>query len=263
MKYIIPKNEATLINENMPRGWNFVGNDNIFDDKTISFFDFDYDKIFVDLFEKRLTVYLQEKTKTEVPFLIYKYMDSQHENPSICPKDQTYSILWLNKKKLFVNWELVQVDYMGKDENGDYTVLVVREMNTYEREESYITKRIKKITWYREDGTEGDMKVTEKDYNLLEAAAAWKKKRENVIWELKPMLISFMQLESWVWSVTSQNRAFELLQKYKDDIFKYIEGMRLPLIDWIKNDTELFWLDKEPETWKTTRDFILEKINYD
>lgn len=63
MKYIIPENEAILINQKFPN-WIVFSENLVYDDSMTQYFDFDYDSVFVELFNKTLTQYLSEKTQT-------------------------------------------------------------------------------------------------------------------------------------------------------------------------------------------------------
>lgn len=261
MIYIIPEEEAKIINEKFPDWRSFCDKDNKFDTLLIQYFDFDYNSIFQWLFNKNLSQYLADKEQINKNYVIHNYIHLDSVPRNVCPKDQDYNILWLDKIKTFENWELMEVNYMGIDWDWNYSVLVVKEVNHYHRGvDWYVQYREKTITWYYEDWTPWETKKTKKSYTIMEAAVAGKKIRENVIEDLKPSLVWFLMQESWVSPDIATERGMWLLIVYKDDILFYIEWIKTKLISSISNDTQITRLDNNIN-WLTPRQFILNKIN--
>lgn len=262
MKYIIPQEEADLINESFPVWWIFCSWDNIFDPLSISFYNFDYETIFQNLFGKSFQLYLSEKEIIDKPYMIYDYISNPTTENHICPKDQSFNTLWWLRSKLIrINWIIDKIEWYWIDSNWEYTKLCVIEDYSYEMYFSdYIKNIVVDITWYHSDWTPWESIQDKTQLEIWDSSMFWKDARTRVIERLKPKVIELL-IYGWYTEEEAKIMWFQVFLLYWSEVQSYIEWLKTPLIDSILNDSNISWLSKEIN-WVKPRDLIISNIDF-
>jgi len=187
---------------------------------------------------------------------IYKFNTHDDTNIKIVPLDIQYSVdeapynldydvVGLHKRQFFVKGELLKVEYYGEyDSNTQtYSRLCIVENRVYNRQNGFLFNRAMQIDWYKSDGTVGATKNTLKYYNTFDAIIAGNNRRDNIINEIKIVVVGLIQMTQQISLDAAQAIGKDFLTAISSNVTLYIKGNEQELLDQITTDTTFAFLD--------------------
>jgi hypothetical protein len=196
-------------------------------------------------------------------YTIYDYVDNEDKVPPY--NEINYNIHWLKKQRIFVKWELTEINYRSEYDvvSKEYYWLVVKEENEYVRDVNwYISHRNKNIYRYTSWWEQSEPKKTTKAYSTLEATQAWERRRSNIINQLKINAVWLITQTEQIDIPSAEALWYIFMDTYTLEMSQYRDWDRQTLIDAINNDTWSDWLDNEIAPSFTVRNFLADELTY-
>ena len=121
------------------------------------------------------------------------------------------------------------------------------------------------ISWYKSDGTVGGTKNTLKYYNTFDAIQAGDDRRENIVDEIKIVMVGLMQASEQISMDQAQITGLNFLNAISANVTLYVKGSDQVLIDQVTNDTTFPFLnDVIPNAGGTTiRMYMISALTID
>ena len=213
-------------------------------------------------------------------FMIYKYVLTYDTNLKTVPYEVQYSVdetpynmdydvVGLHKRQYFVKGELLKVEYYGlyDPSNNTYTDLCVQEDRVYNRLNGFLYNRQMTISWYKSDGTVGGTKDTLKYYNTFDAIQAGDDRRENIVDEIKIVMVGLMQAVEQVSIAQAQVVGLSFLDAISANVTLYVKGSDAVLIEQVALDATFPFLNDvitmAGTNAYTIRDYITDELTID
>lgn len=216
-------------------------------------------------------------------YLIYKYIYDINNKTNInlkaipdisyslneAPYNLDYDVVGLHKRQYFVKGELLKVEYYGQYDPiaKTYADLCVKEDRVYNRQDAFLYNRTMTISWYKSDGTIGGTKNTVKYYNTFDAIIAGNERRENIIDEMKIVVVGLIQMTEQIDMLSAQVIGLQFLASISDNITLYVKGNDGILIQQVANDTQFDFLNNvismAGTNAYTIRDYVMDALTID